>query len=182
CPDAGFNYANANYILLAEIVARLAECPFTDAVSQKVLIPAGLDCSAFDMSRLTVVGARWLLNDWCCTPTVSSMPGPGGMYLSLRQLQRWQAALHDGTFEEAVLAQLNTAGRLPDGALGKYGGGQFVLRRGEQEFYCHLGKDGPVSTYLLRTSHPDMAMIALANGDCSNISQICWDIFPRVYL
>lgn len=180
-PGSDFHYANINYVLLASIVRVLANTSFRDAMTETVLVPAGLDQSVFDPGRRTVDGASWTSDGWRRETPQTSERGPAGLYMSLSELQTWHAALHDGRFGATVMERMNTAGRLADGRLGLYGGGQFVFRHQGIAYFCHMAQSGSIAGYLLRTRCPDTALIALTNSNCPNLGDLCWDLAPLAF-
>ena len=101
-PGSGYRYSNSDYALLALIVGRASGQDFASFLRQRIFQPLGMDNTvALEEGRSTVaqrayghseIGGRWLRTDQSST---SAVLGDGGIYSSIDDLAKWDAALYD---------------------------------------------------------------------------------------
>lgn len=101
-PGAAYRYSNSGYALLALVVERASGTRFADFLRARVFAPLGMhgtlaredegpavDARAYGYS---LIEGRWQRTD---QSTTSAVLGDGGIYSSLRDLARWDAAWYD---------------------------------------------------------------------------------------
>jgi CubicO group peptidase (beta-lactamase class C family) len=92
-----FNYSNANYALVAAVLAGAAQQPFEDAVAERVFAPAGMRTATYDansalhMEHATGQGAASGPVDRDCPPARAA----GGVWASVDDLTAFARALLD---------------------------------------------------------------------------------------
>lgn len=101
-PGSDYRYSNSGYALLALIVERASGMPFQDFLRQRIFQPLGMDHTLAYVhggpevpSRAygySLVDGRWTRTDQSLT---SAVLGDGGIYSSIDDLARWDAALYD---------------------------------------------------------------------------------------
>jgi CubicO group peptidase (beta-lactamase class C family) len=101
-PGSQYRYSNSGYALLALVVGRASGQDFASFLRQRIFQPLGMDSTvAFEEGRSNVVrraygyseiDGRWKRTDQ--SPT-SAVLGDGGIYSSLDDLAKWDAALYD---------------------------------------------------------------------------------------
>lgn len=101
-PGADYRYSNSGYALLALVVGRASGLDFASFLRQRIFQPLGMDATvALEEGRSTVahraygysrIGDRWTRTDQ--SPT-SAVLGDGGIYSSIDDLAKWDAALYD---------------------------------------------------------------------------------------
>src|SRR5690606_5721076 len=101
-PGTGYRYSNGAYALLALIVGKASGQDFATFLRQRIFQPLDMDHSvAFENGISTVdnrayghslVDGRWTRTDQ--SPT-SAVLGDGGIYSSIDDLAKWDAALYD---------------------------------------------------------------------------------------
>jgi len=101
-PGSSYRYSNSGYALLALIVGKASGQDFASFLRQRIFLPLGMaDTLALEEGVSTVVNraygysetdGRWERTDQ--SPT-SAVLGDGGIYSSIRDLARWDAALYD---------------------------------------------------------------------------------------
>lgn len=130
-PGERWAYSNSNYAVLGALVERLTGQSFEEAMTSRILAPAGLQATTVDDPRhlvphrvrgysalarrpLRLANAAWIH---------PSMPGPAGSLRSTAQdLLMWNQALFSGVvLGEASIADMTAAGRLGDGRTTKLG-------------------------------------------------------------
>lgn len=102
-PGRQYRYSNSGYVLLAHIVARASGEDFASFLRNRIFVPLGMRHSvAFEAGVSTVahrafgysaVGRSWVRTDQSLT---SATLGDGGIYSSVDDLARWDAALYGG--------------------------------------------------------------------------------------
>ncbi len=101
-PGSNYRYSNSGYALLALVVERASGQRFADYLRERIFQPLGMrDTVAFEDGRSTVAsraygysreGDAWVRTDQSST---SAVLGDGGIYSSIDDLARWDAALYD---------------------------------------------------------------------------------------
>lgn len=102
-PGDGWRYSNGGYALLALIVERASGRDFPSFLRERVFLPLGMrDTVAYVEGGPQVpdracghsrANGRWERTD---QSTTSAVLGDGGIYSSIDDLARWDAALYDG--------------------------------------------------------------------------------------
>ncbi|WP_448100433.1 serine hydrolase domain-containing protein [Luteibacter jiangsuensis] len=101
-PGTSYRYSNGGYAMLALIVQKASGMPFQDFLRKRVFQPLGMNDTlayvregppvphrAFGYSEES---GRWVRTDQSMT---SSVLGDGGIYSSIDDMARWDAALYD---------------------------------------------------------------------------------------
>ncbi len=107
-PGSGYRYSNSGYALLALIVERASGHRYADFLRQRIFLPLGMaDAVAFEdgISQVahraygySLENGKWQRTDQSST---SAVLGDGGIYASIDELARWDAALYDGRLLKA---------------------------------------------------------------------------------
>lgn len=101
-PGTSYRYSNGGYAMLALVVEKASGMPFQDFLHQRVFLPLGMTNTLAYVAEGAPVphrafgysdeGGRWVRTDQSMT---SSVLGDGGIYSSIDDLARWDAALYD---------------------------------------------------------------------------------------
>lgn len=101
-PGTQYRYSNSGYALLALIVGRASGQDFAAFLQQRIFRPLGMTHTVAHQDGVDTVAARaygysridgrWQRTD---QSTTSAVLGDGGIYSSLDDLARWDAALYD---------------------------------------------------------------------------------------
>jgi CubicO group peptidase (beta-lactamase class C family) len=102
-PGTSYRYSNSGYALLALIVERASGLGFAKFLQQRIFTPLGMhDTVAYEEGTSTVAnrafgytqaeGGAWSRTDQSQT---SAVLGDGGIYSSIDDLAKWDAALYD---------------------------------------------------------------------------------------
>ena len=167
-PGERWQYSNAGYVLLAQVVEEVAGRPFTDVVRDRVLDRAGMTASGFfrlDEARPDVAvgyltpytdGPPWRTNVYS-VPVIGG--GDGGAFSTARDLDLFLRRLADGTLlgatRDAVLARHADAGA-------GYWSGYGVLHHADGR-YGHGGGDPGVEVQVERYPDDDANLVVLCN-------------------
>lgn len=111
-PGTRWRYSNGGYALLALIVEQASGTTFRDFLRQRIFLPLGMDNTLAYVQEGPPVpnrafGYSLLDGDWKRTDqsTTSAVLGDGGIYSSIEDLAKWDAALYDDRLlSEASLA------------------------------------------------------------------------------
>jgi CubicO group peptidase (beta-lactamase class C family) len=166
-PGAAFRYSNTGYCLLALIVAHVADRPFADVLRERIFAPLAMTSTRAYQADGAAIAHRaygYTLQEGIWTRTDQSLTsatlGDGGIYSSVVDLARWDAALAAGSLLPAPLqAQMfSPHAATADGAA--YGFGWFL--RGQQVAY-HTGETIGFRTAIVRHLDTRMTAIVLTN-------------------
>jgi CubicO group peptidase (beta-lactamase class C family) len=101
-PGSGYRYSNSGYSLLALIVERASGKSFQDFLRERIFLPLGMhDTLAYVHGGPEVphraygyseIDGQWIRTD---QSTTSAVLGDGGIYSSIADLAKWDAALYD---------------------------------------------------------------------------------------
>jgi CubicO group peptidase (beta-lactamase class C family) len=101
-PGAGYRYSNSGYALLALIVERASGKSFATFLAERIFRPLGMTATVAHEDGVSTVAHRaygysateqgWTRTDQSQT---SAVLGDGGVYSSIEDLARWDAALYD---------------------------------------------------------------------------------------
>lgn len=101
-PGTGYRYSNSGYVLLGSVIEKASGQTFTEFLRQRVFEPLGMRNTVAHVESQTVVPHRaygyssenghWVRTDQ--SPTSATL-GDGGIYSSIDDLARWDAALYD---------------------------------------------------------------------------------------
>src|SRR5262249_29615711 len=172
-----WHYSNSGYAVLARVVETVSGVPFPEFLKQRIFDPVGMQNTvAFVKGRNEVprraFGYRqqqghWIDSDQSAT---SAVLGDGGVYSSIEDLQRWDAALANHTLLSA--AEVNVAlsavpvpggARRNDGTPVQYGFGWFLdPYHGRARMY-HDGETSGFRTTIQRFVDERLTIIILSN-------------------
>jgi len=172
-PGEKFNYSNAGYVLLGEIISRASGTSYAEFMAEEIFKPLGMnDSAAFNLTskecplQARVFGFRKRFVCFgkkvsCDLNYLDGVFGDGGIYSSAEDLVRWDRALRDGTlipceaYEEAYVS-----GKLNNGETTGYGFGWEVEVPDVVE---HWGEWEGFTTYLGRDLKTNVLLVVLSN-------------------
>lgn len=112
-PGTGYRYSNSGYALLALVVERASGRRYADFLRERIFQPLGMrHAVAYEAGRSEVAhraygysfeGDAWKRTD---QSTTSAVLGDGGIYASIDDLAKWDAALQDGRLLKASSLRL----------------------------------------------------------------------------
>ena len=166
-PGSGFRYSNSGYVLLGLVVARAAGAGFAEFLRQRIFQPLGMLRTvvfeagisevanrAFGYSR---AGIHWERTDQDLT---SATLGDGGIYSSIDDLAKWDAALYDGRLlrPESLRQAFAPAVESDDPAV-RYGFGWRI----SGDTLWHSGESIGFRNVILRHPRRRLSVIVLTN-------------------
>ncbi|MBW3563179.1 MAG: beta-lactamase family protein [Acidobacteria bacterium] len=166
-PGSAYRYSNSGYALLALVVEEVSGKPFATFLRERIFQPLEMNGSvAFERGISTVSdraygysrdGEVWKLDDQSLT---SAVLGDGGIYSSIDDLAKWDAALTTGSLLGATFQQLAfTPATATDRSGVSYGFGW----RLENRTQWHTGETRGFRTAIFRDPGRRLTVIVLTN-------------------
>lgn len=156
-PGANYRYSNGGYALLALIVERASGQSFATFLRDRIFAPLGMTNSvAFEEGISTVANRAYgHPKDQSLT---SAVLGDGGIYSSIDDLAKWDAALYDPKFARAFVPR--TATDDPNVAYGY--GWRISNHRGHRHVW-HSGETSGFRNVLVRFPEERLTVVVLTN-------------------
>ncbi|MDP9176135.1 MAG: beta-lactamase family protein [Gemmatimonadota bacterium] len=168
-PGKSYRYSNSGYALLALIVERVSGRSFAAFLRERIFIPVGMSHTVAYEEGISTVPSRaygYTLKDGRWTrkdqgPT-SAVLGDGGIYSSIDDLARWDAALYDSRLLSDESRRLAFAPHTDtDRANVKYGFGWRVTG----ETLWHSGETSGFRHVIVRYPGRRLTVVILTNRD-----------------
>ncbi len=191
-PGSSFAYSNSGFALLALVVERVSGESFARFLKDNIFSPLGMDNTvayergvsevpqrAYGYSPATVKAGRPALTDQSMT---SSVLGDGGIYSSVTDLRKWNAALAAGSLVSAqsMSEMLSHHATIEEGRIW-YGYGWYMRSLDGIPAYYHGGSTVGFRTFILRIPDRALTVIALFNRSDVLAEDIGWKL-ARLYL
>lgn len=170
-PGEEWRYSNLGYVLLGAIIRAKTGNFYGDVLTKRIFQPAGMATarviSEADIIPNRAAGYRLddgsLKNQRWVAPSLNTT-ADGALYLSIRDLARWDAALSRGDFISARLwDQAWTPVRLSSDDTRPYGFGWTLATERGQRIVEHSGRWQGFSSHLARFRDKKLTVILLAN-------------------
>jgi len=167
-PGSDYHYSNSGYALLALIVGKASGSDFASFLRQRIFLPLGMDATFAHQDGVDEVPARaygyseidgrWQRTD---QSTTSAVLGDGGIYSSLDDLARWDAALYDERLLRRASLQLafSPATKTPEPDVPFYGFGWRI----NGDMLWHSGESIGFRNVILRYPKQKLTVIVLTN-------------------
>ena len=170
-PGSAYRYSNTGYALLALVVEEASGQRYPDVLRARIFAPLGMDGSvAFVDGRNRVArrayghsadGTGWRRTD---QSTTSAVLGDGGIYSSIDDLAKWDAALGDDRLltdaSRALAFAPQTTTPTGEADVGAYGYGWRLDGKGLQ---WHSGETIGFRNVILRWPAQRLAVVLLSN-------------------
>jgi CubicO group peptidase (beta-lactamase class C family) len=172
-------YSNSNYLLLAEVVARVSGSSWAQFAAERIFAPLGMsrthvhdDCTelvpgrAFSYSRHKS-GWKWDFSNW-------EQVGDGAVFTTVGDLLRWARNFEScAVGGEALRRAMAGPGQLDDGTALEYGMGLMFATGKDQPRVSHGGAWAGYRAELLRVPGRDLVVICLSNRSDLDPSALC---------
>lgn len=180
-PGSSYRYSNSGYSLLSLIVEEASGKTFAEFLRERIFDPLGMDGSVAYEKRLSTVADRaygysrtaegWTRDDQSIT---SAVLGDGGIYSSIDDLAKWDAALYDDRLLSAESRRLAfTPSTKTDRSGVSYGFGWRI----EGETLWHTGETRGFRNVILRDPGRRLTIVILTNrneGSPYEIARKLW--------
>lgn len=173
-PGSRFQYINADYVLLAEIVSRTAQMSFATYIQKEVFTPLGMENSLFLDDPRTVVKNRALSysyrdNTYRYMPMNRSIVGSTGLYTTAEDLSIWAMNYNRPKVGNPQIVQKMIAkSYLSNGESIPYGLGQETKIYKGLDVVFHGGGDAGYRAYLVRIPKHNLAVTVFGNFESFN--------------
>ncbi len=184
-PGTRYRYSNSGYTLLALIVELASEKRFADFLREQIFLPLQMnDTVAYEKEISTIAhrafgysnnGSSWIQTDQCQTCAVL---GDGGIYSSIDDLAKWDAALYDNRLLslESLRLAFTPAVRTDDPAI-QYGMGWQI----SADMIWHLGETTGFRSVILRFPKRRLTIVVLTNRNSPTPYQTALIIAHRLF-
>lgn len=169
-PGAEFQYANSNYVLLAEVIRRVTGTGLAQVARERIFEPLGMGATVVhdDIGLIVPRRARGYYQDEAGAPhdlpVVDAVLGSTNVHSCADDLVRWVRNLRSGQVGGSALAgRMMMPGRLADGSPLRYAGGLEVGEYRGCRVVEHGGQHGGHCSWLLRLPEAGLSVIALYN-------------------
>ncbi|HSR49296.1 MAG TPA: serine hydrolase domain-containing protein [Acidobacteriota bacterium] len=158
-PGSRFLYSNSGYFLMAEIVKRVTGGSLREYAEEKMFGPLGMRHSHFHDRVEHIIpnradGHRRLGDgEWGLIHSRFALVGSGGLYTTVEDLIKWNENFHGnrmGRATQDLMKQVQTPGRLNNGAPLDYAFGLFIGEYRGLPTVSHGGALGGYRAHLLR--------------------------------
>ena len=173
-PGTSYRYSNSGYALLALIVERASGKSFATFLRERIFQPLHMNNTVAHQEGISTVPHRaygytlengtWTLTDQSQT---SAVLGDGGIYSSIDDLARWDAALYDARLlSDDSRALLFTPATKTDDPAVEYGmGWRITQERMGGTTLWHSGETRGFRNVIVRYPDEHMTVIVLTNRD-----------------
>ena len=166
-----WSYSNTGYALLALAVERRAGVPYARFLRERIFLPLGMEATVAYEKGISEVSnralgyrerdGRFVERDQSNT---SAVLGDGGVYSSLHDLAKWDAALDARTLLGEELQRLAwTPQRLTGGEMARYGFGWFVDTDSLGPKLSHHGETSGFTNFIIKRPDRRLTVIVLTN-------------------
>ena len=167
-PGSSYSYSNSGYFLLAEVAARVAGMPIDDFARERIFEPLGMRDTIFHQQHDMLVPRRadgYREDDGGYRRYMGHMNivGAGGVFSTVNDLARWDAAFYGGTFDEELLTLVQTPTVLTNGREINYAFGLTVGTYRGLPYVEHGGALFGFRSNIVRFPEQRFSVIILAN-------------------
>jgi CubicO group peptidase (beta-lactamase class C family) len=166
-PGTSYRYSNSGYALLALIVGRASGLSFASFLRSRIFLPLGMnDTVAYEEGVSTVArraygysetNGAWVRTDQSQT---SAVLGDGGIYSSIDDLEKWDAALYDERLLRASSLKMAFTPATPtDDPTVEYGFGWRITG----ETLWHSGETMGFRNVIVRYPRRHLSVVVLTN-------------------
>jgi CubicO group peptidase (beta-lactamase class C family) len=164
-PGTSYRYSNSGYALLALLVERASGVSFATYLQQRIFTPLGMHATVAHEEQVstvanrayghTLTGGTWTRTDQSLT---SAVLGDGGIYSSIDDLAKWDAALYDDFYAPAFVPATKT-----DVADVAYGFGWRISHHHGERVLWHSGETRGFRNVLVRFPERRLTVVLLTN-------------------
>ena len=168
-PGTSYRYSNSGYSLLSLIVERVSDRSFASFLHDRVFVPLGMLNTVAHQEGISVVSNRafgytlrngsWVRKDQSIT---SAVLGDGGIYSSIDDLAKWDAAQYDSRLLDEQWRRVAFTPHTPTDVPGvSYGFGWRITG----ETLWHSGETSGFRNVIVRFPARKLTVVLLTNRD-----------------
>jgi CubicO group peptidase (beta-lactamase class C family) len=182
-PGSRYAYSNRGYQLLGQVVAGAAGRSLPDTAEDRLFGPLGMATTFFrdEETPLPPEAARghFVANDGgiYVEPARFHAVGAGGLWTTVDDLARWDAASYDAG---SIASRLARRGALDDGTPIHYGWGLSVRTHRGLPIHSHGGSFPGWASKMVRFPSERTTVLILANGETGDVSADAFALADRV--
>ena len=181
-PGTEYRYSNSAYAILAVLVERLSGRTFAEYLETRIFKPLGMDRTLAYQKDISVVPDRaygYSVTDegveFSDQSAWSAVLGDGGIYTSVTELLKWDAALYDGGLLSAELRQASLTPGLEN-----YGFGFRIDEYRNHKRIHHSGSTSGFRNFMQQFPEERLTVIVLTNRaepDVAPLAEQIADLF-----
>ncbi len=183
-PGSGYRYSNSGYALLALVVGKASGSDFANFLRQRIFLPLGMRNTYAHQDGVddvpnraygySLVDGHWQRTD---QSTTSAVLGDGGIYSSLEDLAKWDAALYDQRLlrRDSLRQAFSPANKTDEPDVPYYG---FGWRINGQALW-HSGESIGFRNVIVRYPQQQLTVIILTNRNEPEPYRMAIDIARR---
>jgi CubicO group peptidase (beta-lactamase class C family) len=174
-PGDRWNYSNTGYEILGFLIHRVTGEFYGDLLRRRIFGPLGMSTRIISeedivpnrVSGYRIIGGQLKNQEWIA-PSLNTT-ADGGLYLTLGDLQKWDAALYtDKLLPRAALELMWTPVQLNSGKTHDYGFGWELASVNGHPLIYHTGSNQGFYVSISRYVHDRLTVVVLTNLDDSH--------------
>jgi hypothetical protein len=177
-PGTEYLYSNSGYWLLGQIVKKAAGMNMARYAEKNLFEPLGMQHTHFHNDHKKIVKNRasgyvpTASGGYEISMTTLNMIGDGGIFTSLNDIRKWDAAFYDRTvLGESFWKTMTTVGQLNNGEAIDYAGGLIIGEHQGHTLISHGGAFVGFRAELLRFPDQQLSVAVFANRGDARPSQ-----------
>ena len=182
-PGTGYAYSNTGYALLALMVERRSGQSFPDFLATRIFSPLGMERTVAFVDGVNSVPNRafgYVVDGDSVSfrdqSSTSAVLGDGGIYSSIAELQRWDAALDtDRLLPDSLRTLMVTPGRED------YGFGWRIDTFSGHRRYGHTGSTSGFRNVIHRYPDLGLSVIILTNRAAPDVAELAEQLAARYF-
>ncbi|MEQ8417331.1 MAG: serine hydrolase domain-containing protein [Imperialibacter sp.] len=168
-PGTEYSYTNTGYVLLAELVSRVAEEPFHSYINKVVFEPLGMKNSLFNHDIHSVIAGKAQSYYKVDSATYGSYAntttamGSSSMVSTVEDLAKWLMFLSENPANSPAVNRLHERGVLTNGDSIHYAYGVWFEESGDLPVITHTGSWAGFRAMTMRFPTKDVGLVILSN-------------------
>jgi len=159
-PGTDFKYSNSGYMLLGRIIELVSGMSYADFIQSYFIGPLHMtDSGIADQHTRVIKGYVSKSDQWTLAGTYYTQPGSGGLYSTVDDLLKWDAALNTSD----ILNQDSLEKLFTPYSYKNYGYGWMIDQTADNKIVFHNGSGTGYSTGVSREQDGGITIILLSN-------------------
>ena len=169
-PGDEYSYTNTGYVLLAELISRVAGEPFHEHIRKVVYEPLGMGNSYFnhDIHLLIPNRANSYYKDGAGShinyANITTAMGSSSMLSTAQDIARWLMFLEKNRQSDPVVSRMHSRGVLNNGDTIHYAYGVWFEESGELPAVAHTGSWSGFKAITMRYPEQNLGLVILSNS------------------